>query len=118
MVIIAAIGLTFAVTIALLGINEMLSGSGVERSDQILQKADGCVEEAYYRLKLNPSYTGGTIPYSDATCNVSVSGSGASKTITSTVSSGDYTRTITSDVDLKANTEATAKGIDLTDWEE
>ena len=116
--IVAAITLTIAITIALLGTNELLLGFESDQSQEVLQYADGCAEEGYYRLKRNSAYTGGTIPYTAVNCTISVSGAGANRTITASVTSNDFTRTVDSDVVLQSNTSGDADGVDLTDWDE
>ena len=116
--IVTAITLTVGVTIALLGVNEAIQGSQIDEGQEVAQKADGCLEEAHLRLKLNPGYTGGSIPYLDGTCTVSVSGVGAARTITSTLTLGEYTRTIQGQISLVTNAAVDAEGIDATSWTE
>ncbi len=101
--IISALTLSIAVTIALLGTNEVIRGFESGASQIVLQKADGCLEEAQYRLKLDASYSGGTIPYADGTCTITIAGAGSSRTITSTITIGKYTRTIGADITLTSN---------------
>lgn len=114
--IISSIALTIGVTIALLSIDEMLQGYNVDQSYRALQNADGCMEEAYYRLKQAPSYTGGTVPYAAGSCAVTVSGTGLTRTITSTATVSGFTRTVQASVTLVSNISGDANGIDLTQW--
>jgi hypothetical protein len=116
--IVTAITLTLGVTIALLGINEAIQGYEIDQGQEVAQKADGCLEEAYLRLKLDSGYTGGTIPYVDGSCTVTVAGGGSSRTITSTVTIGDYTRTIQGVASLVSNVAANSEGVDSTSWQE
>lgn len=116
--VISAIALTIGVTAALLGINEMQFSYYTDQSAVVLHQADGCLEEGMYRLKLDPSYTGGSIPYADASCTVTVSGAGGTRTVTSTLTHGDFTKTIQGSVTFSTNTSATTEGIDLTEWSE
>lgn len=116
--IVTAITLTLGVTIALLGVNEAIQGYEIDKGQEVAQKADGCLEEAHLRLKLDSGYTGGTIPYLDGTCTVTVAGGGSTRTITSTITIGEYTRTIQGTISLVSNVAANAEGIDATSWEE
>lgn len=117
-VIISGITLAIATTIALSGINEMFSGTDLSKTHEVLEIADGCAEEAYFRLKKNPSYTGGTIPYAGGNCTATISGSGSSRTITSSATLDDFTRTISSEVTFTSNIAGNTEGIDLTEWSE
>jgi len=116
--IISVIALSIGVAVALLGSNELIFGLTAEQSHSLLQQADGCAEEAYLRLKKDPAYTGGSIPYADGTCTVVVTGGGSTRTVTSTLTIGNFTKSVEADVSLQANTAGNAEGIDVTAWEE
>jgi len=94
----------------------MIGAYNGDQSARALAIADGCVEEANYRLKLDSSYTGGTIAYASTSCTISVSGSGTTRTVTSTATISGFTRRVVSSITLTANTAANAHGIDLTQW--
>jgi len=116
--IISLITLTLAAAISLSGLNEILFGYSLSQSHRVLQEADGCAEEAYYRLKLDPAYSGGTIPYNGGTCLISISGAGSARTITATASSGGASRTVTSGIQLESNASVTTEGVGLDSWTE
>lgn len=115
---VSVIALALAVTSAYLSIDEILSSFASDQSQQALHLADGCAEEAAFRLKRNAAYTGGTIPFTGGTCSVVVSGSGSTRTITSTVIVGEYTRAVQTQVTFTTNVATNADGIDVTAWEE
>lgn len=117
-IIISIITLSVAVSAALLSSNELLYSFGDYQSAQALLMADGCADNAAHRLKLNPAYSGGTIPYAGNSCTVVVSGAGSTRTVSSTVTVGDSTRTVQIGVSLLNNIAANAKGIDVTSWSE
>lgn len=117
-VMVSAITLTFAVTLAVLGINESLLGYTADQSQDALQASEACSEEAYFRLKRDSSYTGGTIPLGSGTCTISISGSGSTRTINTSATEGDFTREVEADVTFQSNIAANTEGIDLTHWEE
>lgn len=116
--IVSAIVLTLAVTAAFLAIDELLLTSAVSQSQAALHLADGCADEAAFRLKRNPSYAGGTVPFAGGSCTVSISGSGNTRTVTSTVVLGDFTRTVQTSVTLTTNVAGNTNGIDVTQWQE
>lgn len=115
---VSLIVLTLAVTSAYLSIDELLLTFAADQSQEALHLADGCAEEAAYRLKRNSAYVGGTIPFAGGTCTVGVSGVGLTRTITSTVVVGNYTRAVQTQVTLVSNVAGNASGIDVTQWQE
>lgn len=117
-VVMSIVALIIAVTVALSGVNEGLIGLDNDRSQELFQALDGCAEEAYFRLKRDASYTGGTIPYSTLNCTVSVSGGGTTRTITSTGTLNDLTRTVTVDVTLENNSGVTSEAVSIDTWGE
>lgn len=117
-VIVSVITLSIAISASLLSTNELLYTFGARQSSEVLQMADGCADEAAQRLKLDPAYAGGTVPYDAGTCVVAVSGSGLTRTITASTTVGDISRTVVVDVSLLNNAAASANGIDLTSWVE
>ncbi len=116
--IIAIISLAVVIGVTILGNNELFYGYQFDQSNQALQLADACAEEAYLRLKLDASYTGGALSFTNGECEVSVMGIGTSRTLTAEAVVGAATRTLELEVDLLANADATAEGIDLTQWKE
>lgn len=117
-IILSVITLTLAVAVAMLGANELVLGNAASQSQKAFEIADGCQEEAYYRLKLSSAYTGGTIPYGSGNCTVTVSGSGTTRTVVSTATIGGYTRSMTATVSLVNNTATNANSVDVTHWQE
>lgn len=117
-IVISAIILSVGLTISLLGVNELLFGFIADQSHQALQMADACTEEAYFRLKKNSSYTGGTLSLGGGSCTATVTGSGTTRTITVSATVGNFTRRITTNVTLTSNAAGNTEGIDLTHWEE
>lgn len=117
-VILSVITLTLAVAVAMLGANELVLGNAASQSQKAFEIADGCQEEAYYRLKLNTAYTGGTVPYTGGSCTVTVSGSGTTRTVVSTATVDGYTRSMTATISLVNNTATNANSVDVTHWQE
>lgn len=97
MLIISAITLAIAISISLLGLNEARNSLDAKRGLETLKIADACGEEAMYRLKFFPTYSGGTLIVGDGQCTITLGGSGEDRTITvtATISSvANYVRKI------------------------
>lgn len=116
--IVAVITLTVATTIALSGVTEMQTGDEAVRSRKAFERAEACSEEAYYRLKRNPGFAGGTIPFADGSCTISVSGAGSSRIVITEATHDNFTRSVVSEISLTSNFEATTEGVVLADWQE
>jgi four helix bundle protein len=123
--IVSAITLTIAATTIFLSTSESLLGFSADRSHEALQIAESCTEEAYFRLKKDVAYSGGTILFENGSCAITLTGSGgknSTRTITasSTVptSIASFTRRIVSSVTLLGNTTGNATTTDLTRWQE
>ena len=116
LVIIAATTV-IALSVGMSGISEVQSGLYINQGNDTLHFADSCAEEAYYRLKLDSTYTGGTVDLGGNSCTITVSGGGSTRTITAEAVIGNFTRTITSDVTLESNSGGEASTIDLTQWQ-
>ena len=116
--IVSAITLAIVVTGATLAADEDIFNSLAIQQQNVLLLADGCADEAQYRLKLSSSYTGGTVAYSSATCTVTVTGSGSTRTIVSTVTVNNVTRTVTVAVNLLNNTAGNANEVNESSWTE
>jgi len=80
-IVISAITLAIAVSISLLGVGEARNSLDFKKGQGTLKIAEGCVDEALYRLKLDGGYSGGSLNVGDGTCNISVSGTGADRTV-------------------------------------
>lgn len=117
-VVIVSILAGIAFVITQLSINELVIDFGADRSARLLQIADTCAEEAYYRLKLDSSYTGSSYSLGDGSCTVVVAGAGSTRTITVSATVDEFTRDFVSDVSLTSNLAGNSAGTDLTDWEE
>ena len=118
MIIIVGIFMVIGLIAARLGINELIYGADVDRSNELAQIADSCAEEAYYRIKLDSTYSGGTLTFTKGSCIITISGGGSTRTVDIESSVGDLTRNFSHDISLESNIGGNSDGIDLTDWEE
>lgn len=79
--IISAISLGIAVSISLLGVGESKSSLALKKGQEALTIAQACGEESLFRLKKDSTYTSGSLNVGNGTCNISVTGSGADRTV-------------------------------------
>jgi hypothetical protein len=111
-VIIGAAGLLMAYSSVVMGLGELEMGYDAQQGKQAFSVADSCVEEAYYRLKLDSGYTGGTLNFDSGSCIIAITGSGSNRTINIEASLGDYTQKIESEVTISGSE------IVIDSWEE
>ncbi|MBI3626423.1 hypothetical protein HY224_00040 [Candidatus Uhrbacteria bacterium] len=116
--VISAIMLTISLFMSSAAINDLLYSYASDQSERALQIADGCIDEAIFRLKKNSGYAGSTLSLNGGSCTVVVAGAGNSRTLTSTGTLGSYTRKITATVSFITNAGGNANSVDLTHWEE
>ena len=81
MLVISAVTLAIATSVALLGVGEANTALGFKKGQEVLKNAEGCGEEALLRLRDNASYSGGSLSVGNGSCTISISGTGSDKTI-------------------------------------
>jgi len=112
-VIVSAAALVIALSSSILGLGELDIGYVDSKGEESLSIADGCVEEALRRIRLDTDYSGSSITQSNGTCIISVVPSGSNRTITVTASTTDsYYKKIEAGITLSGNV------ITLDSWEE
>lgn len=82
----------------------------LERGEQTLAFADGCMEEALFRIRGDANYGDATIDLEGVTCTVDVERSGDDYTITTETTNSGHTRRVT----VQANRGASQ--VTLTSW--
>lgn len=115
LLVISAVALIVAISIALLGIGESRASLDFKKGQEVLKAAEGCVEEALLRLRDSGLYSGGALNVGDGSCNIVISGSGSSRTITveATISDPpDYVRNI------EVTVKRTGNSINILTWQE
>ena len=96
---------------------ELLVSGDADRAQYARQLASSCLDEALYRLKKDYSYTGGTIPVTaDYDCQVTVSGVGATRSLSATATDLDVTQTIEATADLRLNNGGNARSWYVSAW--
>lgn len=115
LLIISAVALSIAASISLLGVDEAKSSLSFKKGQEAVKLAEGCLEESLLRLRDNATYSGGSLNLGDGSCTISISGTGANKTIT-------IEATITEPSNYIKNLSATVKrignSINLLTWQE
>ena len=86
--------LLLALSSSYLGLAELESSNLETKAGQTLVAADGCLDETLRRLRLNPSYTGGSLTLGDASCIIGVTSVGANRTITATSTIGNINKVV------------------------
>lgn len=112
-VIIGAATLIMAFTASVLGLGELEMGYDAGQGGEAISLADGCMEEALQRLRMDVGYTGGSLSLSDGSCTIHVVSAAANRVITVTSTVGVYHNVIRMDVDI-----ATTSEILVNSWEE
>jgi hypothetical protein len=101
-IIIGAVLMTVGLSSALISQTQLLSVTELDQAQRARQLAQGCLEEAVYRLRRDSGYVGGSVPLAAQSCTVSVSGSGTARTIVAAATIADFTQSLTVEVDYRS----------------
>jgi len=107
-VIVAAATLIMAYTASLLGLGELDLGYTSQKGAEAMSVADGCMEEALRRIRLDTGYSGGSLSLGGGSCIIERSGN----TITVTGTVDEYNKKIEAEISLNGNV------ITINSWEE
>lgn len=111
-IIVSATVLIMAYSASVLGLGELELGYTSQRGAETFHLADGCMEEAMRRLRLDTNYTTSTLNLDSGSCIITVSGAGSNRTIVVNSTVENYNKKIQSDVTLNGNV------ITVDSWEE
>jgi len=117
-IIVGALVLAIGVSAVFMGQTEVIKAGYADRSRQVSLLASACVDEALQRLKLDVSYTGGTVPVNSESCTVTVTGTGTTRTITAVGAAGGHTKTLLVGATLRQNSAGSAKVWSVDSWTE
>lgn len=95
--IVMAVVLTTASTVALLAIGEGQSGFSLFKGEDTLTFVEGCVEDAMLKIRANASYNGTSITRPEGTCTITYNVGGGGPTnwdITVSTTATTYKRSI------------------------
>jgi len=107
-IIIGVLVLTMGLASSFMGQTEVIISGALDRAHRAREAVSSCVDEALNRLRLDSTYTGGTVPIGTLNCTVTVSGSGAARTIAASTTDGDYTQAVTVGAAFRQNGSATS----------
>lgn len=112
--IISAVVLGIAVTVALVSIGEGQASLALTKGEQTLHFVEGCAEDALLKIRSNASYANpgpATITQPEGTCSISVT-SGSPNTLIVTTQDTKYKRTV------QIQYTRSSSGISMTSWKE
>lgn len=115
LLIISAVTMSIAISMSIIGISQAQNSLTFKKGQETLTIAKGCLENTLQILKTDPSYPGGTLNIDAASCNITVTSTGANKAIEITaILSGppDFTKKIS------ATARTTGTSINLINWQE
>ncbi len=115
-IIVSAATLIMAYNASLLGLGELDMGYASQKGGEALSMADGCVEDAFWRLRLDSAYSGGNMTVSDGSCIINILANGNDRVISVIASTtGDYYKKIEANITLSSDTIPL---ITINSWEE
>ena len=115
MVTLVSIGLV----IAAVGRDEIVLSRVIENGENAFAVADACAEEGLQRLKLVPSYSGGSFALEDGTCTVTVTDMGGNvRHVRGQGAYGDAIRVVEARVTLQVNGQGVARKAKVEWWRE
>ncbi len=117
-IVIFVVVLGAGITISAIAINELSLDLEAAESNQALQIAESCADEASFRLKRDSGYTGGTLSFTKGDCTITITGTGSSRAVTASATVKNTTREVLMDISLTSHTSTTAEGSDIIDWDE
>ena len=109
--IITAVVIAVATTVALLSIGEAQSSLAQEKGEDAWYFVDGCAEDALQKIHDSATYAGGTITRPEGTCSVTIVTGNPNWDITVTTTETTYKRTV--EVQVTRGTTLT-----ITSWRE
>jgi len=117
--IIGVAALAMAYSSSMLGLGELDLGYTAQKGGEAFSAADGCLEEAMRRLRLNTGYTGGNLPIGANSCTITVNGLGGNQyeVIVLGESSGYYKK-IRATVAVTPEPPSNLNVVTINSWEE
>jgi hypothetical protein len=113
--LIGAAGLALAVSSVWLGVGGRELAQVWDGATQAKLVAEGCLENALLRLKIDPAYNGETLSQSGKSCIITITKSGvplSSATVSVAATAGDYGQQLSADI------EASGQDFKIVSWSE
>ncbi|MBD3330438.1 hypothetical protein GF354_02805 [Candidatus Peregrinibacteria bacterium] len=102
-IIIAATMVLISVSMGLNSINENQITLHQSQISELNITANGCSEEALYRLSRDSTYSGETLTIESSTCEITVSGNGNNRTIVIEAQKNNYNKYLELEVSINPN---------------
>lgn len=117
--ILGVVSLTLAYSASILGLGEMEQGYTAQKGGEALFVADGCLEEALRRLRLNDGYTGSPdLSVGSNSCTITVTPNGSQRDIMVSGRSTEYYKKIRAIATVTGQPPSALNTITLDSWEE
>jgi hypothetical protein len=114
-VVISATALIMALGSTMLGIGEADSGYTVSKGEEAFSIADGCMEEALEHLRVDNTYSSGTLTLPNGSCTITISGAGSSRTV---VVLGTTSDSYNKKIQATATLSPSNRSLSVTSWQE
>lgn len=104
-IIIGVAAIIIAYSASIMGLGDLEMAYTSQQGNEALAVADGCAEEALYRLKLNTSYDGGNLVLANGSCIIVItdhSSPSIDKLVTAAATVDNYNRKVEVDVNLNS----------------
>ncbi len=92
--IVSAVVLAIALSVSMLSIGQARSTLSLSKGENVLSLVEGCVEDGLSKSALDPNYNGGNVTRPEGTCQILMSKSGATWTMTVSNTDIQYKRTV------------------------
>lgn len=101
--IIGSAALIMAVSAAFLSIGELDLGFTSQKGGETFALADGCMEDVLRHLRIDTSYTGGTLNLGAKSCIITVAPSGGNKIVNVQATMENYHKELETNITLSGN---------------
>ncbi|MEK7146289.1 MAG: hypothetical protein AAB802_03840 [Patescibacteria group bacterium] len=112
-IVIGAIGLLVGLFMITSAIDIVQTGHQEGKSIETFAGADGCMEHALDTLNLNSSYVGESITVGNVSCDITVTGSGTTRTVLASATLDSIYTTV-----IQVEVTISPKPMEITDWTE
>lgn len=101
--IVSASALIISFSAAFMGLGELEMGYVNQRGAEAFSAADGCMEEALRRIKIDSGYNGGSLVLDSGSCIIEVAFDGSNRTISATGAVDEYNKKIEAEITITGN---------------
>jgi hypothetical protein len=117
-IMLGALVLTLGLAASYSSQTQIIASGDLDYERSLYGLVSACVDEAVFRLKFDPAYTGGTVPLGSESCAVTVSGSGNLRSIYASAAVSGYTKAVTVSVSTQTNSVGSSRRWTIGSWQE